>query len=78
MSENTEDKLPSEIRDATISQEEYERICRFLDAYFASAEAGICPICQTPIERKKQVGRCVYAEPCGCRLWQGFVPPSET
>lgn len=32
----------------------------------------ICPNHKTPMT-KKQVGRCVYAEPCGCRLYQGKV-----
>ena len=31
---------------------------------------NICPTHKVPIT-KKQVGRCVYAEPCGCRLYQG-------
>lgn len=32
--------------------------------------ANICPTHKTPMV-KRQVGRCVYAEPCGCRLYQG-------
>lgn len=31
----------------------------------------ICPHCDTPIQREVQVGRCVYAEPCNHRLYQG-------
>lgn len=30
-----------------------------------------CPHCQTKITNKRQVGRCVYADPCGHRLYQG-------
>ena len=30
---------------------------------------GICPNHDRPIE-KVRVGRCVYAHPCGCRLYQ--------
>jgi hypothetical protein len=33
-----------------------------------------CVFCQRPIERFDQVGRSVYAFPCGCRLYQGIVP----
>ncbi len=34
----------------------------------------ICPHCKTPIVQWNQVGRCVYAAPCHCRLYQGTVP----
>lgn len=34
---------------------------------------GICPHCTTKIEKKRQVGPCVYADPCGCRLYHGRV-----
>ena len=30
-----------------------------------------CPHCGRPLTRKVQVGRCVYGEPCGHRLYQG-------
>lgn len=39
--------------------------------FFGKIEAGICPHCGTAIQRKEQVGRCVYARPCGHRLYQG-------
>lgn len=32
---------------------------------------NICPFCGASIERRKQVGRCAYAVPCGHRLYQG-------
>lgn len=32
---------------------------------------GICPHCDAKIEKKSQVGPCVYADPCGCRLYTG-------
>jgi hypothetical protein len=41
---------------------------------FESREIEECPHCGTWVTRLKQVGRCVYSEPCGCRLWQGRVP----
>ncbi len=42
--------------------------------YIADLAANICPHCQTPIAERKQVGRCVYADPCGHRLYQGRAP----
>ena len=33
--------------------------------------SGQCPHCGVPVERRIQVGRCVYAEPCSHRLGQG-------
>lgn len=33
--------------------------------------AGFCGSCDQRVERKRQVGRCIYNEPCGCRLGQG-------
>lgn len=42
-----------------------------LDAFFSKIESGICPHCDTEIKARQQVGRCAYAEPCGCRLYQG-------
>lgn len=34
-------------------------------------EQWICRHCGAEILNEKQVGRCVYAEPCGHRLYQG-------
>lgn len=31
----------------------------------------ICPTCNSSIDKQVQSGRCVYASPCGCRLFQG-------
>jgi hypothetical protein len=33
-----------------------------------------CVACEQPFTQLAQVGRCVYAEPCGHRQWQGFIP----
>lgn len=44
----------------------------FVKEYFASIADGHCPICHKPISME-QVGRCVYAKPCGHRLYQGTV-----
>ncbi len=34
-------------------------------------KAGFCGQCGEKVERKAQVGPCIYNEPCGCRLGQG-------
>ena len=41
------------------------------------AEGRFCPHCHAPITRRVQVGRCVYAEPCQHRLFQGRLPKEE-
>lgn len=33
--------------------------------------ANRCPFCNAVIEKRQQVGRSVYAHPCGHRLYQG-------
>jgi hypothetical protein len=44
-----------------------------LRVYLEKLAADICPFCDTPITDQRQVGRCVYALPCNCRLYQGTV-----
>ena len=39
-----------------------------------SGQSDKCVHCEKPIEKLEQVGRCVYARPCGCRQFQGKVP----
>lgn len=39
----------------------------------ASVEGDVCHVCNGHIEKKIQVGRCVYAEPCKHRLYQGTI-----
>jgi len=39
--------------------------------FFSDLTSDICPHCGAAIEKKVQIGRCVYAEPCGDRLYQG-------
>jgi len=50
---------------------EDEAVAVMLRQFLSDLEADICPHCQAPITHKRQVGRCVYAEPCGHRLYQG-------
>lgn len=37
-------------------------------------ETDICIHCRKKVNKLVQVGRCVYASPCNCRLWQGKIP----
>lgn len=62
-------EFPSE---AEAMAEEAE-IQTFIKVFFDDLKRGVCPHCQTAIEKRQQVGRCVYAEPCGHRLYQGKV-----
>ena len=41
--------------------------------YLADLDANTCPFCGEAIAKREQVGRCVYASPCGHRLYQGRV-----
>jgi hypothetical protein len=37
----------------------------------ARLASGRCPHCAAVVDREEQVGRCVYAHPCGCRMGVG-------
>ena len=37
-------------------------------------ETDICFQCGKQVTQLRQVGHCVYAAPCNCRIWQGKVP----
>lgn len=41
---------------------------------FMQHKSNTCPHCSRQVTALEQAGRCVYARPCGCRLWQGKVP----
>jgi hypothetical protein len=43
-----------------------------LKQYFDKIEQGICPHCDQPMTQK-EVRPCVYASPCGHRLFQGTI-----
>lgn len=60
--------LPS-LEEATKMVDEVER--RFKERMKLLAE-NYCPDHKIPIT-KRQIGRCVYAKECGCRLYQGRV-----
>ena len=40
-------------------------------ARFEREAAGFCGQCDQRVERKAQIGPCIYNEPCGCRVGQG-------
>lgn len=44
----------------------------YIERFFADITAGKCPHCGA-VMSKRQVGPCVYADPCGHRLYQGRV-----
>ena len=44
-----------------------------VSTYFGKLFDGICPICDQPMTMR-QVSCCVYADPCGHRLYHGSVP----
>ncbi len=67
MDEESREPLPPEIARAAV-----EALTRM--ANLMSRESDVCMHCGQPVTKLVQVGRCVHAEPCGCRLWQGTVP----
>lgn len=64
----------SEEEIATEKERSNQAIAAFLKEL---SEGKTCPHCHRPVEKRYQVGRCVYAKPCGCRQYQGVVPKSE-
>lgn len=43
-----------------------------------NGKTDICPQCGERISSMRKIVRCVYAQPCNCRLWQGEVPQAWT
>jgi hypothetical protein len=41
---------------------------------FNDGKTDLCIHCGKQVKSLEKIGRCVYARPCGCRLWQGGVP----
>lgn len=46
-----------------------------LNAALEKIGNGICHVCNAKVERERQVGSCIYAEPCGHRIGQGKAKP---
>lgn len=60
--------LPTLEEATQLADERESRITEFLH----NLANNICPTHKRPIT-KTQVGRCVYAKECGCRLYQGRI-----
>jgi hypothetical protein len=60
-------QFPSEQEVAERAERERNAAAR----YFELLAKDICPTCEQSVEKHQQVGRSVYAEPCGHRLYQG-------
>ena len=43
-------------------------------AMLMKRETDQCMRCSSTVQAMEKIGRCVYARPCGCRLWQGTIP----
>lgn len=61
--------------DAEIEEQE-RRAAWALQQWIDALANDICPECGMKVEQKRQVGRCVYASPCGHRLYQGKLDPT--
>lgn len=48
-----------------------------LAEFVTKLATNVCPTCDQTVERQRQVGPCVYADPCGHRLYQGRVSQKE-
>ena len=53
------------------AQAQADEITARARAWMEREAAGFCGQCDQQVERKAQVGRCIYNEPCGCRVGQG-------
>jgi hypothetical protein len=58
-----------------LSEEDWERVAQMVRQLL---EGSTCPFCQMPITARIQKGRCVYADPCGHRLYQGIIPKESS
>ena len=51
----------------------HNKVMQSLDD-LSTRESDICFHCGKQVMSMQQVGPCVYAQPCNCRLWQGRIP----
>lgn len=66
----TDEEFRAQLAEATAAAtESMKRLAGLM-----SGESRECLECHEPITALEQVGRCVYARPCGCRQYQGTVP----
>ena len=54
-------------------KEQTQAVKTFLTQMKDREAKGLCWQCGKALTAKRQVGRCIYAEPCGCRLGQGTL-----
>ncbi len=55
-----------------MSEQEIDpRVAEAVRNYFENLFSGLCPHCHAKVEKQEQIGRCVYAHPCGHRMYQG-------
>lgn len=52
------------------------KVAQFVQAMndLSERKSDVCPHCGKSVVSMRQTGRSVYGS-CGCRLWQGDVPP---
>lgn len=62
----------NKLTDAELDRVVADALKKFLA--FNARETEACLSCGQHVTRLEKIGRCVYAFPCGCRLWQGNVP----
>jgi len=64
------------------TQEEIEARNKFVADFienlntFWTRETEDCPQCGKHVTSCEQIGRCIYARPCGCRVSQGRLHPN--
>lgn len=54
-----------------MSEDTAAEIVRALERLADCMNNWTCFCCGNQMTAERQIGRCVYAVPCGCRLWQG-------
>lgn len=52
-------------------QAQEDEIAQLIEQVINRRANWICIHCATPMTAEQQIGRCVYAVPCGCRQSQG-------
>lgn len=59
-----------------LSEEERKQVAAFVQKLndLSAGKIDTCLHCDMPFNELKQVGRCVYAYPCGHRQYQGTLP----
>lgn len=62
---------------APLTPEQEAEITAWLAEAIARNARGACWHCGTPMTAQRQVGPCIYVEPCGCRLGQGRLTDGQ-